>query len=158
MAESNCQNCKYHGDRGCAVNPNYWEVQDLLNNRSLSDSQKSAIKSYMPSNCSEWEVDPLEEEMTIEIRLTRKQWVELANAKGMTNPIGRLVQQQAIDDGYGKVERESVASSHIWVEPSSIPRVARTSENSFVQCRVISVDYARLLGLQELHRNASDRP
>ncbi|MBD2093175.1 hypothetical protein H6F67_25345 [Microcoleus sp. FACHB-1515] len=72
----NCQNCKFNGDRGCAVNPSYWNAC-----KAIEQSDEKFRDKILPffETCPEWNEDPPE---TLSLTLGSAEWRFLLSSSG----------------------------------------------------------------------------
>ena len=85
MTLSNCPDCKYNGDSGCAVQPDYWEVRRTITGNLTTEIQKPL--EPLIADCKDWESAPDLESLTLSITLTQREWMAIAQAKAVSKNI-----------------------------------------------------------------------
>lgn len=112
---SNCQDCQFYHPELCAVNPLYRERADSWHGR-LSE-QDLADLSFLGAElqpCSEWERSPELEPVAVELILSRKQWLQVAQALAKADLLAAIAPQlQAVLPDSQEIEMVAVDSSNV---------------------------------------------
>jgi hypothetical protein len=89
---SNCEDCKYLGEGGCAVNISHWTVWQLINSKRplLNESTKSAIASNAQS-CQDFQVAEDLQIIHAPIGLPLRTWRKIAESGDVGNDYEPLV-------------------------------------------------------------------
>lgn len=90
MTLSNCSDCQFSA-QACAVNPIYWEIHHSIKG-NIPLFVRPSLEALIP-DCKDWAAVADLEPLTLSITLTQREWLEIAEARGVSDQIIPQVRQ-----------------------------------------------------------------
>lgn len=112
---SNCRDCQFYHPELCAVNPLYRERADRWKDKlSQQDLADLSFLGAELQPCADWRYSVELEPVTVELTLSRRQWLQLAQALAKADLFAAIAPQlQAVLPDSQEIQMEAVDSSNV---------------------------------------------